>query len=278
LSLFFSLFYGSSPVVLDRWATRANAAFRAATSTDALLQQFDDTPVTLAAANSYSHKRVTMRFGNYLRREQQRPASAEEEAQDSFYFFGDHDDCDAGAGYSGGDDEQAAAWGPLLCQYAPPPPALFIPQLTRAARSGGRAAVVAAAREFDWEHPSLRRDHTRLSFGVGGHRSGVPLHFHGETFAETLHGRKRWVLFPPRPRAYDVQRAAAMSSLQWILHELPRLTDAERSDMQACTLGPGETIYFPDNYFHSTANDAHGAGADGVAVFISTFINTMVLH
>ena len=38
------------------------------------------------------------------------------------------------------------------------------------------------------------------SFGVGGPLSGVPLHVHGPGFSETLIGRKRWWLAPPRPK------------------------------------------------------------------------------
>ena len=66
-------------------------------------------------------------------------------------------------------DNDHERWAEHFAAYAPPP---LIP----------RSADVA------------------YSFGVGGPLSGVPLHVHGPGFSETLIGRKRWWLAPPRPK------------------------------------------------------------------------------
>ena len=61
-----------------------------------------------------------------------------------------------------------------------------------------------------------------LSFGVGGPHSGVPLHIHGPGFSETVVGRKRWWLSPPRPKPTFDPNATA---LEWALGRLASRTD-----------------------------------------------------
>jgi hypothetical protein len=46
------------------------------------------------------------------------------------------------------------------------------------------------------------------------YNSGVPLHIHGAGFSETIIGRKRWWLSPPKPKpAFDPNATA----LEWAL-------------------------------------------------------------
>ena len=58
-----------------------------------------------------------------------------------------------------------------------------------------------------------------LSFGLAGPGTGVPFHFHGPGFAETIYGRKRWFLTPPdvKPelRLVDHQGAGRSWFLVW---------------------------------------------------------------
>lgn len=129
-----------------------------------------------------------------------------------------------------------------------------------------------------------------LSFGVGGPHSGVPLHIHGPGFSETVVGRKRWWLSPPRPKPEFDPNATA---LEWALGHLARWTDegegtpvdpAEEEDagagarsgrredgrpsarMMACTVEEGEAVYFPDGWWHATLNLDE-------SVFMSSFVN-----
>ena len=108
------------------------------------------------------------------------------------------------------------------------------------------------------------------SFGVGGPLSGVPLHVHGPGFSETLIGRKRWWLAPPRPKPPFDPNATA---LEWALSSrsggggAPTKGNGDGGvDFAACTVAEGEAIYFPDGWWHATLNLDE-------TVFISSFVN-----
>ena len=74
-----------------------------------------------------------------------------------------------------------------------------------------------------------------LSFGLAGPGTGVPFHFHGPGFAETIYGRKRWFLTPPdvKPEFHPNK-----TTLQWFYEDYPRIR--ENIFMYECTLKPGE--------------------------------------
>ncbi|XP_068223421.1 jmjC domain-containing protein 8-like [Palaemon carinicauda] len=100
-----------------------------------------------------------------------------------------------------------------------------------------------------------------LSFGLAGPGTGVPFHFHGPGFAETLWGRKRWFMYPPHVNPnFHPNR----TTLQWLIEDYPRRKDD--INLYECTLSPGEIIYFPDKWWHATLN------IDS-SVFISTFLS-----
>ncbi|KAF2369217.1 JmjC domain [Trinorchestia longiramus] len=102
---------------------------------------------------------------------------------------------------------------------------------------------------------------TMLSFGVAGPGSGVPFHFHGPGFAETMWGRKRWFLAPPESvPVFNPNR----TTLQWLLEDYPHSPPLK--GMLECTLNPGELVYFPDRWWHATLNI-------DVCVFMSTFLS-----
>jgi len=98
------------------------------------------------------------------------------------------------------------------------------------------------------------------SYGVAGPGTGVPFHFHGPGFAEVIYGRKRWFLYPHNsvPMFHPNHTA-----LQWLVHDYPKLSGS-RLPLE-CTVHPGEAIYFPDLWWHSTLNVDTSA-------FISTFL------
>ena len=74
-----------------------------------------------------------------------------------------------------------------------------------------------------------------LSFGLAGPGTGVPFHFHGPGFAETIYGRKRWFLTPPdvKPEFHPNK-----TTLQWFFDDYPRIR--EDIFIYECTLKPGE--------------------------------------
>jgi len=100
-----------------------------------------------------------------------------------------------------------------------------------------------------------------LSFGLAGPGTGVPFHFHGPGFAETIYGRKRWFLTPPdvKPEFHPNK-----TTLQWFFDDYPKIK--EDIYIYECTLKPGELIYFPDKWWHATLNI-------DTSVFISTFLS-----
>ncbi|KAI6225345.1 JmjC domain-containing protein [Aphelenchoides fujianensis] len=99
-----------------------------------------------------------------------------------------------------------------------------------------------------------------LSFGIAGAGTGVPFHFHGPGFSETIFGKKRWFLTPyGKPPAFDPDK----STLDWFLNALPKLKEADRP--LECTVKAGEIIYFPHQWWHATLNEQ-------TSVFISTFL------
>ncbi|XP_050731322.1 jmjC domain-containing protein 8-like isoform X1 [Eriocheir sinensis] len=100
-----------------------------------------------------------------------------------------------------------------------------------------------------------------LSFGIAGPGSGVPFHFHGPVFAETIWGRKRWFIYPP-----DVKPSfhPNHTTLHWLKEGYPKVKDD--LNLYECTLAPGEIIYFPDKWWHATLN------IDS-SVFVSIFLS-----
>jgi len=125
-------------------------------------------------------------------------------------------------------DHDYVEWADLLAEYTPPP-------------------------------YTLPKHSPALSFGVAGPGTGVPFHFHGPGWAESIHGRKRWFLSPPhhRPEFHPNK-----TTLQWFLQDYPK----EKVALHECTVHPGEAIYFPDGWWHATLNI-------DTAVFISTFLS-----
>jgi len=107
----------------------------------------------------------------------------------------------------------------------------------------------------------LPNHHHALSFGLAGPGSGVPFHFHGPGFAETLHGRKRWFL---TPHHVQPEFNPNKTTLQWYFEDYKRIR--QEIDLHECTISPGEIIYFPDRWWHATLNL-------DTAVFISTFLS-----
>lgn len=104
--------------------------------------------------------------------------------------------------------------------------------------------------------------HTSLSFGSGGSGSGVPFHTHGHVFAEVFHGRKRWFLQEPGPEPrFDPDE----SSLRWATVVAPTIPAEDRAKILECVCGPGELLYIPSHWHHSTLNL-------GESVFMSAFV------
>lgn len=108
---------------------------------------------------------------------------------------------------------------------------------------------------------SLPRHSGAFSFGIAGPGSGVPMHFHGPGFGETIYGRKRWFLTSPEDEPHFHPNK---TTLQWLLQDYEPLK--KEMKVYECTIRPGEAIYFPDKWWHATLN------IDST-VFMSTFLS-----
>ena len=95
--------------------------------------------------------------------------------------------------------------------------------------------------------------------GIGALGSGVQWHSHGPGFCETMQGRKHWLLTEPDNKpAYDMKRP----SRHWL--EYFYATYQEKHIWE-CTVEPGDAIYFPNMWWHTTVN------LDAYTAFVSIF-------
>lgn len=110
--------------------------------------------------------------------------------------------------------------------------------------------------------------YSSLSFGLGPAGSGVPFHTHGHVFNEVIYGKKRWWLQAPREPIADDDGPRFdpdASSLQWLERVRPTYTPSEVEALHECVCVPGETLYIPSFWHHSTLNI-------GETVFMAVFV------
>ena len=241
-------YFPHSPFILRSLTNHSH--FASLTTPSALLSRLSGTPITLATSNTYSHDRRSETFDSYLDATLSTPVSLDASANESWYWFGDH-------------EEPATSSSPLatlLRHYRVP--ALFYG--LNGCDSDGYDVV---------EQPASRYE-MRLSFGLGGRYSGTPFHFHSSVFAHVLHGRKRWLLYPPAPTPPAAIVRPHMSAIQWmdemwLQGGVDEETDgggSVRDGVLGCVCGAGDVLYLPDGWLHMTLN------LDAFNVFVSSFV------
>jgi len=116
----------------------------------------------------------------------------------------------------------------------------------------------------DYDQVYLGHDDQALSFGIGGHLSGVPFHIHGGGFSEVLYGCKRWFLYP---EGVTPEFLPDETALTWVAKRAHAGEDEDARDARLleCTIRPGEVLYFPSAWYHAALNI-------GRTVFVSSFI------
>ena len=93
-----------------------------------------------------------------------------------------------------------------------------------------------------------------LYFALGGENSGVLFHHHAPGFSEVLHGTKRWALYPPDKKPPKVENPL-QSMATWFEQVVPSLPPDQKP--YECVVQAGEMIYFPENWYHATLNQAN---------------------
>ena len=87
---------------------------------------------------------------------------------------------------------------------------------------------------------------------IAGYGVGLPFHWHGDVFAEVLHGERRWFLYPPH---ISPQFNPRTTSQQWFNEiYLPTYSEnkAQTSHLLECSMQPNEVLYVPADWFHAT--------------------------
>jgi len=87
---------------------------------------------------------------------------------------------------------------------------------------------------------------------LGGARSAVGWHTHGASVQMTVHGRKRWFLYPPGHYPPGDGPGGGFSLTDWLQLVYPTLEPAERP--LEFTLAAGDSAYIPDGWYHAVVN------------------------
>ncbi len=91
-------------------------------------------------------------------------------------------------------------------------------------------------------------------FGLGRRGAGVGWHQHTEGWLFQLTGTKRVFLYPPDTLP-PIEQPSWRSQVAWVTQVLPRLSRPPiESPPLEVTLGPGDTLYLPSGWWHSTIN------------------------
>lgn len=91
-----------------------------------------------------------------------------------------------------------------------------------------------------------------LTFALGPTGTGINFHYHKDGWNEVIHGRKRWLFYPPTigvpPNGYNQWESAK----SWFDLNYHRLSASELPF--ECVQYPGETMYVPEDWYHATLN------------------------
>eukprot|EP00041_Stephanoeca_diplocostata_P032435 m.1039151 g.1039151 ORF g.1039151 m.1039151 type:complete len:279 (+) comp24148_c0_seq65:1694-2530(+) len=88
-------------------------------------------------------------------------------------------------------------------------------------------------------------------FYLGPRGSGSPLHFHEDALNMLVYGLKQWTLLPPSDAVYTTRHP---------MDERGSTVGVNRSAVIACVQHPGELVYVPRLWAHSTVNLAEAVG------------------
>jgi len=104
--------------------------------------------------------------------------------------------------------------------------------------------------------PGVLRPHMNLSnptrpiFSLGADSSGLPFHSHGAAWFQLLYGVKEWFLYKPGHMPRKVQKQWASPNQQW----QTAAAQAPEQKPLHCLQMPGQVMYVPAGWLHSTLN------------------------
>ena len=102
-------------------------------------------------------------------------------------------------------------------------------------------------------------DWNMISLGPAG--EGVPFHNHGDSWLTTVYGRKRWFLYAPG--TFDPADRAATSPFEPVLKWSQSVYAGLAVAPIECVTGPGDLMFLPEGWIHSTLNLEPTIGVGG---------------
>ncbi|KAI3382727.1 hypothetical protein SNEBB_007280 [Seison nebaliae] len=175
-----------------------------------IVSNFSDMPIIVSLSNTYSYKKRTLTLNDYFKD----IFPNINPKQLAWYWFGDLP--------PKVDRNVEQKWKQFLQLY------------------DGPEKYLVSVKKFQKLQPIF-------AFGIGAKGTGVPFHWHGPGFAETVHGRKRWFLYAPN---YTPIFDGDISSYVW----WEKRYGKSQYGLLECTLNEGDLIYFPNGWWHSTLN------------------------
>ena len=101
----------------------------------------------------------------------------------------------------------------------------------------------------DWE----RMENFSPQFYLGAAGTGAPMHFHVHAYNVLVHGRKRWMVMPPRHGVYSKQHITSWLHGDYKQHKAD-------NEVLECIQEPGDVIYIPMDWSHGVLNLAESVG------------------
>eukprot|EP00977_Amphora_coffeiformis_P008040 scaffold1803_cov92-Amphora_coffeaeformis.AAC.63 len=110
----------------------------------------------------------------------------------------------------------------------------------------------------DHDHDDIGNEELKWHFQVAyaAPQAGLTFHWHGDVFAETLHGHRRWFLVPPTHSPVFHPRTTSADWFRRTFHGQHQ-DDAANSNVPlilSCTLEPNHAIYVPADWWHAVVS------------------------
>eukprot|EP00747_Dinoflagellata_sp_TGD_P170962 gnl/TRDRNA2_/TRDRNA2_203822_c0_seq1.p1 gnl/TRDRNA2_/TRDRNA2_203822_c0~~gnl/TRDRNA2_/TRDRNA2_203822_c0_seq1.p1 ORF type:complete len:563 (-),score=89.94 gnl/TRDRNA2_/TRDRNA2_203822_c0_seq1:75-1763(-) len=109
-----------------------------------------------------------------------------------------------------------------------------------------------------WNATAFRPETAQALFLLGAPRSGVAFHRHTAAVHLTMHGVKRWLLYPPQANPPGGVHGS-WPIFDWLRNVYPDLKESQKP--LECIQKPGDVLYIPEGWYHAVVNLA-----DSVAV------------